>query len=320
MTWFLGGHHHHEHPDNHGQYACQTEKGKEHEGKNGQSLPVNKKEIFSRAAVAVTESDLHCACCTDDPNGQLEKKQEITDALEQEEESNRHHLDHASTQPGTRGGHQYEKNFVNESKGQIASEEKKEQEEENTFHSTTHKEQNNSGEKLAQSYRPTKDSENVNAGEKPERQLVRMGLNTAIAIGLHNFPEGLATFVAALNDTRVGCVLAFAIAIHNIPEGLCVALPIYYATGSRVKAFFWALLSGASEFIAALLGWAVLANSFSDSLYAALFGVVAGMMVIISFRELLPTAHLYDRGDTVVTPSFIVGMALIAVSLMLFLL
>lgn len=162
-------------------------------------------------------------------------------------------------------------------------------------------------------------------GESPEdaeekRRLIKMGLNTALAIGLHNFPEGLATFVAALDDPSVGGVLACAIAIHNIPEGLCVALPIYYATGSRMKAFLWALLSGASEIVAALLGWAVLATAVDDSTYAALFGIVSGMMVIISVRELLPTAHHYDPEDTVVTYSFIAGMMLMAVSLILFML
>jgi len=153
-----------------------------------------------------------------------------------------------------------------------------------------------------------------------KRRLIKMGLNTALAIGLHNFPEGLATFVAALDDPSVGAVLACAIAIHNIPEGLCVALPIYYATGSRMKAFLWAVLSGASEIIAALLGWAVLATAVDDSTYAALFGLVSGMMVIISVRELLPTAHHYDPEDTVVTYSFIAGMMLMAISLILFML
>jgi zinc transporter ZupT len=152
------------------------------------------------------------------------------------------------------------------------------------------------------------------------KKLVRMGINTAVAIGLHNFPEGLATFVAALDNPRVGGVLAFAIGIHNIPEGLCVALPVYYATGSRTKAFWWAILSGASEPFAALLGWAVLANSFTHQVYAILFGLVAGMMVVISTRELLPTAHRYDPNDTVVTFSFIIGMGVMALSLILFLL
>ena len=116
----------------------------------------------------------------------------------------------------------------------------------------------------------------------------------------------------------MGAVLAVAIAIHNIPEGLCVAMPIYYATGKRWNAFWWACLSGASEPIAAVLGWAVLANSFSDAMYAVLFAMVAGMMVIISCRELLPTAHRYDPEDTVVTYSFIGGMMIMAASLVMF--
>ena len=155
---------------------------------------------------------------------------------------------------------------------------------------------------------------------KNNRKLMVMSLNTALAIGLHNFPEGLATFVAALDDPKVGAVLAIAIAIHNIPEGLCVAMPIYYATGNKWKAFGWACLSGIAEPIAGLFGWIVLAQSFSNQLYALLFGMVAGMMVIISVRELLPTAHRYDPDDSVVTYCFIGGMGIMALSLMLFLL
>jgi len=151
-----------------------------------------------------------------------------------------------------------------------------------------------------------------------DSKLITMGLNTAFAIALHNFPEGLATFVAALHDPQVGVVLAIAIGIHNIPEGLCVALPIYYATGNRCKAFWWACLSGASEPLAAVLGWAILAKTMSQMVYAILFGLVAGMMVVISMKELLPTAHRYDPEDTVVTHSFIGGMALISLSLVLF--
>jgi ZIP family zinc transporter len=153
---------------------------------------------------------------------------------------------------------------------------------------------------------------------KDSAKLMRMSINTAIAIGLHNFPEGLATFVATLNDPGVGMVLAVAIAIHNIPEGLCVAMPIYYATGNRWKAFGWALFSGLAEPFAALLGWIVLANSFNDKIYGALFGLVAGMMIIISVRELLPTAHRYDPEDSVVTYSFMAGMGIMALSLVLF--
>jgi len=157
----------------------------------------------------------------------------------------------------------------------------------------------------------------VEAEAEEKKSLQKMGLNTALAIGLHNFPEGLATFVATLQDPRVGAILGIAIAIHNIPEGLCVALPIYYSSGSRIKGFMWGLLSGASEFVAALLGWAILANVVTDTTYAVLFGLVGGMMVMISMTELLPTAHVYDRNDTVVTYSFIFGMGVMALSLCL---
>lgn len=145
-----------------------------------------------------------------------------------------------------------------------------------------------------------------------------MGIQTAVAIALHNFPEGLATFVAVLEDPKIGAILACAIGIHNIPEGFCVALPIYYATGNRTKAFWWGALSGMSEPVGALLGWLVLANSFSMAIYGLMFGLVAGMMVMISLKELLPTAYRYDPGDTVVTNSLIAGMVVISLSLVLY--
>ncbi|CAM9579116.1 unnamed protein product, partial [Hapterophycus canaliculatus] len=150
-------------------------------------------------------------------------------------------------------------------------------------------------------------------------KLVRMGVMTAVAIGIHNFPEGLATFVATLSDPSVGLALAVAIAIHNIPEGLCVAIPVYYATGNRWKAFGWALLSGVSEPIGAGLGWLILKDIMSELVYGVLFGVVAGMMVNITIHELIPTAVRYDPADKVTTNSIIAGMAIMAASLTLFL-
>ena len=141
---------------------------------------------------------------------------------------------------------------------------------------------------------------------------------TALAIGIHNFPEGLATFVATLDDPAVGASLAIAIAIHNIPEGLCVSIPIYFATGDRWKAFRWALLSGVSEPVGALLGWLLLKDHFNELLYGIVFGMVAGMMVMICLNELIPTAHRYDPQDKVVTKSITAGMVVMAASLCLF--
>jgi ZIP family zinc transporter len=135
-----------------------------------------------------------------------------------------------------------------------------------------------------------------------------MGINTALSIALHNFPEGLATYVATIADPAVGATLAIAIAIHNVPEGLCVSVPIYYATGSRCKAFWLGIASGLTEPLGALLGYLVLADAMSELTYGILFGMVAGMMVRISLKELLPTAHRYDPDDAVVTHSTFAGM------------
>eukprot|EP01135_Chromosphaera_perkinsii_P005812 Nk52_evm1s367 gene=Nk52_evmTU1s367 len=155
--------------------------------------------------------------------------------------------------------------------------------------------------------------------EKTMREgLAKMGTLTAVAIALHNFPEGLATFVATLSDESLGAAIAVAIAIHNIPEGVCVAMPIYYASGSKWKAFAWASLSGVSEVFGAFLGWIILKDVFTPTVYAVLFGLVSGMMVYISLVELLPTAFRYDPEGKVVTLWLVIGMLVMALSLMAF--
>ncbi|KAL3801795.1 hypothetical protein HJC23_001191 [Cyclotella cryptica] len=154
--------------------------------------------------------------------------------------------------------------------------------------------------------------------EVEKNKLLKMGFATAVAIAMHNFPEGVATFVASLNDPSTGAVLGIAIGAHNIPEGLCVALPIFYATGSRWKGFWWAFISGMAEPLAAIVAWLVLANVMSDEVYGVMFGLVSGMMVMLSLSELLPTAHKYDPEDSVVTACTIVGMSVMALSLILF--
>jgi len=159
------------------------------------------------------------------------------------------------------------------------------------------------------------------AKDAANRKLMSMGVKTAVAIAIHNFPEGLATFVATLADPVVGITLAVAIAIHNIPEGLCVALPVYYATGSRHKGFLWALLSGLSEPIGAILGWALLKGTgedLSQIVYGMLFGIVSGMMIMIVVMELAPTGYRYDPQDKVFSLSVALGMAVMASSLCLF--
>ena len=149
------------------------------------------------------------------------------------------------------------------------------------------------------------------------RKLYRMGLFTALAIAIHNFPEGLATFASALKDINLGVAIAVAIAIHNIPEGIAVSIPIYYATGSRKKAFFYSALSGLSEPVGALIGYALLAAFFSDLVFGVLFASVAGIMVFISFDELLPSAQEYGEHHLSLY-GLILGMVVMAMSLVLF--
>ena len=149
------------------------------------------------------------------------------------------------------------------------------------------------------------------------QKLMRMGLVTALAIGIHNFPEGLATFAAALADPALGISTAIAIAIHNVPEGISVSVPIYYATGSKKKAFTYSFLSGLSEPAGALLGYTVLQAFFTETVFGVLFASVGGIMVFISLDELLPTAKEYGEGHVAIY-GLISGMALMAVSLLLF--
>jgi ZIP family zinc transporter len=150
------------------------------------------------------------------------------------------------------------------------------------------------------------------------RALLRPALMTGLALALHNFPEGIVTFIATLDDPRVGAGLGLAVAVHNIPEGICVALPVYYATGRRRDAFLWALLSGATEPLGALIAWLALVNRFCALSEGIIFGVVGGMMIFISFCELLPAAFRADPHGKVTTAGLVSGMLVMALSLVAF--
>lgn len=156
------------------------------------------------------------------------------------------------------------------------------------------------------------------AGAPPARKLMRMGLLTALAIAVHNFPEGLATFVSALQSPSVAIPIVVAIAIHNIPEGIAVSVPIYQATGSRKKAFCYSFLSGLAEPLGALIGWLLLMPIMTDTVFGVIFAAVAGIMVFISFDELLPAAREYGEHHLSIY-GLISGMGVMAVSLLLFL-
>lgn len=147
-------------------------------------------------------------------------------------------------------------------------------------------------------------------------RLRKMGIFTAIAITIHNFPEGIATFISAIQDPALGVAIAIAVAIHNIPEGIAVSVPIYYASGSRKKAFKYSFLSGMSEPFGAIVAWLFLMPFLSDTMFGIVFAAVAGIMVFISIDELLPAAKRYDEAHLSIY-GLILGMAVMAVSLVL---
>ena len=148
-------------------------------------------------------------------------------------------------------------------------------------------------------------------------RLLRTGVFTALAIGIHNFPEGLATFISALQQPKIAIPIAIAIAIHNIPEGIAVSVPVYYATGDRKKAFLYSFLSGLSEPVGALVGYLILMPFINDLMFGIIFAAVAGIMVFISLDELLPSAREYGEHHLSIY-GLVAGMVVMAVSLLMF--
>ncbi len=162
--------------------------------------------------------------------------------------------------------------------------------------------------------------EHHHTGEEDEQdaalqsRLLKAGLFVALGMGIHNFPEGMASFATALSDPQLGVAIAIAIAIHNIPEGLAVSAPVYAATGSRSKAFWWSFLSGVAEPAGALLAAVVLMPFLSDAVLGGLLSAVAGIMVFISIDELLPISRAYGEEHLSII-GIVAGMAVMSVSL-----
>lgn len=160
--------------------------------------------------------------------------------------------------------------------------------------------------------------EDLNTGPTKEQyeKLRKMGLFTALAIAIHNFPEGIATFTSALQDPALGIAITIAVAIHNIPEGIAVAVPIYYATGDRKQAFKLSFLSGLAEPAGAIIAFLILMPFLNGVMFGVIFAAVAGIMVFISLDELLPAAKKFDEAHLSIY-GLIAGMAVMAISLVL---
>jgi zinc transporter, ZIP family len=159
--------------------------------------------------------------------------------------------------------------------------------------------------------------EKIEIDKAESGNLYRTGIFTALAITIHNFPEGMVTFIATLQDPALGVAIAIAIAIHNIPEGIAVSVPIYYATKNRKKAFGYSLLSGLAEPVGALVGYFLLLPFLNDFVFGILFAGVAGIMVFISLDELLPASRIYGEQHLSIY-GLIAGMMVMALSLLLF--
>lgn len=149
-----------------------------------------------------------------------------------------------------------------------------------------------------------------------KKRLMRIGMLTATALALHNFPEGIATFVSALESVSLGFTIAVAIALHNIPEGIAVSMPVYYATGSRSKAFWYSFLSGVVEPLGAILAYFILMPFLNEMMIAILLSGVAGIMVFIALDQLLPAAEEYGEHHISIY-GMVAGMAMMAVSLLM---
>jgi ZIP family zinc transporter len=154
------------------------------------------------------------------------------------------------------------------------------------------------------------------AEKQSDQKLLRTGLFVALGIGIHNFPEGMATFAGTLENVGLGTSIAIAIAIHNIPEGLAVSAPVYAATGSRGKAFLWSFLSGVAEPVGAGIAAIFFVPILTPNLLGLILAVVAGVMVFISLDELVPASRSFGR-EHVSIVGVIIGMAVMSLSLWL---
>ncbi len=155
-------------------------------------------------------------------------------------------------------------------------------------------------------------------GTAPEYTgLYRVGVFTALAIAIHNLPEGLATFTTSIKDIHLGIPIAIAIAIHNIPEGIAISVPVFYATRNRNEAFWLSFLSGLAEPAGAVIGYFIIIHFPSNIMSSLIFAAAGGIMVFISIDELLPAAEKYGRHHYAVY-GFLAGMLVMALSLLLF--
>ncbi|MFQ5820037.1 MAG: zinc transporter ZupT [Candidatus Heimdallarchaeota archaeon] len=151
---------------------------------------------------------------------------------------------------------------------------------------------------------------------KTNPELLRTGKLTALGVAIHNFPEGLFTFVGTLVSIKIGILLAIAVSMHNIPEGISVSFPIYWATGDRLEALKLSFLSGLAEPLGALIGGVILLQFLNETVLGLTIALVAGIMIFLSFDELLPVAHKHGESHAA-SIGVISGMIIMVITLIL---
>ncbi len=152
--------------------------------------------------------------------------------------------------------------------------------------------------------------------EFENERLMNAGVLTALGLALHNFPEGMAVFAVSLESLSLGLPIAIAIAVHNIPEGIAVSVPIFYATGDSKKAFFYSFFSGIAEPVGAVIGFLLLLPFLTTMVLHLTLAIVAGIMIFISFDELLPISKDYGN-EHLSTLGLFSGMLVMMISLVL---
>ena len=147
--------------------------------------------------------------------------------------------------------------------------------------------------------------------------LYRVGVLSMLALMLHNFPEGIATFMTAYNDLSMGISLGIAIMLHNIPEGISISVPIYYATGNKKRGLLYSFISGLAEPLGAILAYIVLKNFISDITISIVLIFVAGIMITLAIEEMLPEANKYNKKKQNII-GLILGVILVLINLLIF--
>jgi ZIP family zinc transporter len=145
-------------------------------------------------------------------------------------------------------------------------------------------------------------------------ELYKVGITSMLAIILHNIPEGILTFTAYNVNQKLGLTLALAITLHNIPEGISIAVPIYYSTKSKIKSFFFVLVSAVAEPIGALVAFLFLRNFVSNIMVGIMLSLVCGIMIYISLFELLKEAKKYNE-DKLLNLFFVIGLIFMFITL-----